>query len=167
MVASPTFALRSLPPARMRLMGRQLKWATVGILLAAVPLLTLTNPKVAGKPRLVLASLRSVKRGVWHSRTSSKEQGGIGMLNRLQQARDIDRFLDDVDHMVTSGIGRARALAHRAGAHPAMDLYDTGTDFVVRALIPGARPEDIIVSIDKSAVSLQGRVGYALGDEDD
>jgi HSP20 family protein len=89
------------------------------------------------------------------------------MLNRLHPARDIDRLLDDVDQIVTSGIGRARAFTRRHSAHPAVDLYDTGTDLVVKALIPGARPEDITVSIDKGAVSLQGDIGYALGDEEE
>jgi HSP20 family protein len=88
------------------------------------------------------------------------------MFNRLQQARDVARLLDDVDQMMVSGIGRARALTGRPSAHPAMDLYDTGTDLVVKALIPGARPEDINVSIEKSAVSLRGQIGYGLDDNE-
>jgi HSP20 family protein len=89
------------------------------------------------------------------------------MLHRLYPARDIDRLLDDVDHMVAGGIERARALSRRMGAHPLIDLYDNGTDLVVKALVPGARPEDIVVSIEKSAVSLRGQIGTALGEEEE
>ena len=89
------------------------------------------------------------------------------MLNRLHSLRDIDRLLDDVDQMATSGIERARAFTRRYVAHPAVDLYDTGTDVVLKALIPGARPDDIIVSIEKRAVSLRGQIGYALDDQEE
>lgn len=89
------------------------------------------------------------------------------MLHRLHQTRDLDRLLDDVDQIVASGIERARAFTRRHGAHPAVDLYDTGTDLVVKALVPGARPEDIVVSIEKRAVSLQGQIGYTLAAEEE
>ena len=89
------------------------------------------------------------------------------MLHRLHPTRDIDRLLDDVDQIVGSGIERARAFTRRHSAHPAIDLYDTGTEFIVKALIPGARAEDINLSIEKSAVSLQGQIGYALGDDEE
>lgn len=88
------------------------------------------------------------------------------MLDRLHPVRDFDRLLDDVDEIVSGGLEHARAFTRRLSTHPAMDLYDTGTDLVVKALIPGARPEDITVSIDKSAVTLQGHVGYALTEEE-
>ena len=89
------------------------------------------------------------------------------MLDRLHPVRDFDRLLDDVDDIVSGGLEHARAFSRRLSTHPAMDLYDTGTDLVVKALIPGARPEDISVSIEKSAVTLKGRVGYPLTDEED
>lgn len=89
------------------------------------------------------------------------------MLDRLHPVRDIDRLLDDVDQIVSGGIEHARAFSRRLGIRPAMDLYDTGTDLVVKALIPGAQPEDISVSIEKRAVTLQGHFGYALPEEED
>ena len=89
------------------------------------------------------------------------------MLDRLHPVRDFDRLLDDVDEIVSGGIEHARAFSRRLSTRPAMDLYDTGTDLVVKAQIPGARPEDIGVSIEKSSVTLQGHVGYTLTDEED
>lgn len=88
------------------------------------------------------------------------------MLDRLHTARDGDRLLGEVDRLVTDGIGHARAFARRHGIRPAMDLYDTGTALVLKALIPGAQPEEINVAIEKNAVTVQGHYGYAL-DEDE
>ena len=88
------------------------------------------------------------------------------MLDRLHPVRDFDRLLDDVDDIVSGGLEHSRAFSRRLTTHPTMDLYDTGTDLVVKALIPGARQEDITVSIDKSAVTLHGHVGYALTEEE-
>lgn len=88
------------------------------------------------------------------------------MFDRLHTPRDGDRLLDEVDRLVTDGIGHARAFARRHGIRPAMDLYDTGTALVLKALIPGAQLEDINIAIEKNAVTLQGHYGYAL-DEDE
>ena len=88
------------------------------------------------------------------------------MLDRINPPRDVERLLDDVDRLVADVIGHARAFSRRHGLRPAMDLYDTGTEFVLKVLIPGARPEDINVAIEKNAVTLQGRYGYVM-DEDE
>lgn len=88
------------------------------------------------------------------------------MVNRIHPPKDIDRLLDEVDRIVADGIGQARAFSRRHGIRPAMDLYDTGSELVVKVLIPGARPDDINVAIEKNAATLQGHYGYAL-DEDE
>lgn len=87
-------------------------------------------------------------------------------MNRIQPRRDIDRLFDEIDRIVEDGLGHARAFSRRYGIRPAMDLYDTGADLVVKVLIPGAHPGDINVAIEKDAVKLQGHYGYAL-DEDE
>jgi HSP20 family protein len=89
------------------------------------------------------------------------------MLGHMHPVRDIDRLMEDVDEIVSSGIEHARAFSRRLGIKPATDLYDTGTALVVKALIPGARPDDISVSIEKRAVTLQGHFGYALSEEEE
>jgi HSP20 family protein len=89
------------------------------------------------------------------------------MFNRLHAPRDIDRLLDDVDRLVTEGVAYARTLSRRSGSRPAIDLYDTGTELVVKALVPGARPDEIGVAIEKSTLTLQGHYGYALSEDED
>jgi HSP20 family protein len=89
------------------------------------------------------------------------------MFNRLHPPRDIDRLLDDVDRLVTEGVAYARTLSRRSGSRPAIDLYDTGTELVVKALVPGARPDEIGVAIEKNTLTLQGHYGYALSEDED
>jgi HSP20 family protein len=89
------------------------------------------------------------------------------MFNRMRPSRDIDRLLDDVDRLVTEGVAYARTLSRRSGSRPAIDLYDTGTELVVKALVPGARPDEIGVAIEKSTLTLQGHYGYSLSEDDD
>ena len=72
------------------------------------------------------------------------------MFNRMRPSRDIDRLLDDVDRLITEGVAYARTLSRRSGSRPAIDLYDTGTELVVKALVPGARPDEIGVAIEKN-----------------
>jgi HSP20 family protein len=89
------------------------------------------------------------------------------MFNRLHAPRDIDRLLDDVDRLVTEGVAYARTLSRRSGSRPAIDLYDTGTELVVKALVPGARPDELGVAIEKNTLTLQGHYGYALSQDED
>jgi HSP20 family protein len=89
------------------------------------------------------------------------------MFNRLRPPRDIDRLLDDVDRLITEGVAYARTFSRRYGSRPAIDLYDTGTELVVKALVPGARTDEIGVAIEKNALTLQGHYGYSLSEDED
>ena len=78
------------------------------------------------------------------------------MFNRMRPSRDIDRLLDDVDRLVTEGVAYARTLSRRSGSRPAIDLYDTGTELVVKALVPGARiVSERWLGITKSWIALR------------
>jgi HSP20 family protein len=89
------------------------------------------------------------------------------MFSRLRPSRDIDRLLDDVDRLVTEGVAYARTLSQRYGSRPAIDLYDTGTELVIKALVPGANPDEIGVAIEKNTLTLQGNYGYSLSADED
>lgn len=88
------------------------------------------------------------------------------MLDRMTPTRDVERLLDEVDRIVTEGFSRTRAFPFRHGIKPAVDLYDTGEDLVVKALMPGAKLEDIELWIEQNVLTLQGSYGYALSEEE-
>jgi len=86
------------------------------------------------------------------------------MIDRRRHPRDADRLLDDMEQLLIEGVARARGLPRRLMGRLAIDLYDTGADLVVKALIPGARPEDVDLSVDQNTLLLQGRLGYPIDD---
>lgn len=88
------------------------------------------------------------------------------MIERMRPPHDIEDLLDDVERLVGEGVARARAFPRRRAHQPAIDLYDTGTELVVRVLLPGVRLEDLAVSIEQNALVLQGTVAEPL-DEDE
>lgn len=84
------------------------------------------------------------------------------MTDRTQLHREVDRLLDGLSWLVDDGVGHARAFTRRHGIRHAMDLYDTGTDLVLKVLLPGAKPYDINISIEKKTVILQGDYDHAM-----
>jgi HSP20 family protein len=72
--------------------------------------------------------------------------------------RTFDRALDD--------FGRTQTA--RAGANPPLDLWDTGTAFVVEAEVPGFTADDVKLTVEKEVLTLSGerkleeREGYSL-----
>ena len=87
-------------------------------------------------------------------------------VQRWSPTYGVERLMDEVEHLVTEGFGRARMFPRRHGFRPAFDLYDTGTAFVVKAVVPGAKPTDIDLTIDKNVLTFQGRYGYVLSEDE-
>lgn len=88
------------------------------------------------------------------------------MLTKRSHTEDVNRILDEVDRIMTQSVSRARLFPWRHDFRPPVDVYDTGSEFVVKAAVPGGKPEYIDVRVEQNTVTLQGRYGYAL-DEDE
>ena len=88
------------------------------------------------------------------------------MFETLTPMREVDRFRDEVDRLITGGAAQARMFAHRHGMRPAIDLYGTGAELILKAVVPGAGPDDLDVSIAPHAVTLQGRYGATLDESE-
>jgi HSP20 family protein len=59
-------------------------------------------------------------------------------------------------------LARARLVAWR----PATDVYETGDALVIRLAVPGARPEDLEVTVEQNVVTIRGQYGYRLSEEE-
>lgn len=88
------------------------------------------------------------------------------MLAKWSPTEDVNRILDEVDRIMTRSVNHARLFPWRHGLRPPIDVYDTGTEFVVKAVIPGGEPNYIDIRVEQNMVTLRGRYGYAL-DEDE
>jgi HSP20 family protein len=84
----------------------------------------------------------------------SFSMGPFALMRRMQE--DMDRLFGDIG----SGTGRQWpslwSQGGRADWTPAVETFQRGNEFVVRAEIPGLSPDDISVEIGEDALTLQG-----------
>ncbi len=88
------------------------------------------------------------------------------MLQRWSPFTDIDRVWDEMDRLLGEGFPRVRPSGRGGSFRPAMDLYDKGEELIFKAVIPGARPEDIELSVEQNTLTIRGRFGYAMTPEE-
>jgi HSP20 family protein len=62
-------------------------------------------------------------------------------------------------------VGQSRNASRGRSYRPAMDVYDSGDHIIVKALIPGARPDDLDISLEQNTLTIKGTMGYALTEE--
>lgn len=72
--------------------------------------------------------------------------------------RAVDRLLDDV---MLSGRDSGRTAGNglpAAAWEPAVEMYDTGDEFVVRAEMPNVDPSNVDVTVTAEAITIKGTV---------
>jgi HSP20 family protein len=87
------------------------------------------------------------------------------MVTRWSPFADMDRMFDEMDRMMTNRIGHNRGVSRNRGYRPAMDVYDAGEEIVVKALIPGASPEDLEISLEQNTLTIKGTLGYDISSD--
>jgi HSP20 family protein len=87
--------------------------------------------------------------------------GPFGMLRRMQE--DMDRLFQGF------GFGRAGGLSpfgeERAEWMPAIEAFQRGNEFVVRADVPGLSKDDLNVEIGEDALTIRGERKYDREEE--
>lgn len=87
------------------------------------------------------------------------------MVMRLHPWTEFTRLFDEMDRAFGDTMDGGRVTPMNRGFRPAIDLYDTGDEFMLHALIPGTRPEDLDVSIEQNTLHITGAYGYEIPDE--
>jgi len=86
------------------------------------------------------------------------------MLERWNPVAEAERMLSEMNRLMSEvferPLVRARALAWR----PATDIYETGDALVIRLAVPGAKPEDLEVTVEQNVVTIRGTYGYRLSE---
>ncbi|NPA26271.1 MAG: Hsp20/alpha crystallin family protein [Chloroflexi bacterium] len=74
----------------------------------------------------------------------------------LSLERTLNRFLSEFDAL----FGRPLAVAERATLTltPQVDLYETDDAIVVKAVMPGVKPEDVEITIAGDVLTLRGEI---------
>jgi HSP20 family protein len=76
------------------------------------------------------------------------------------------RLFDEMDRLFAETLEGGRVAPQQHSFRPAIDMYDTGEGFVVRAVVPGATPETLDVSMEQSTLHISGRWGYTLSEDE-
>ncbi len=86
------------------------------------------------------------------------------MMQRWSPLGDLDRMWGEMDRLLNDSFVRPRGVS-RLGFRPAIDLYDQGDELVFKAVLPGAKPEDIELSVEQNTLTIRGKFGYTLGED--
>ncbi len=89
------------------------------------------------------------------------------MMERWSPFTEMERMWSELDRIFTEAFGRTRPLVARPWPYrPATDIYDTGEAVVVKIAVPGASPENLEVSIEQNTLTIRGRCGYQLSEDE-
>jgi HSP20 family protein len=78
---------------------------------------------------------------------------------------DIERMWSEMDRLLSDSFIRPRSLT-RFGFRPAIDLYDQDDELILKAIVPGAKPEDIELSVEQNTLTIRGKFGYTLNEDE-
>ncbi|MCM8747557.1 Hsp20/alpha crystallin family protein [Thermomicrobiaceae bacterium CFH 74404] len=88
------------------------------------------------------------------------------MLERWSPLTELDRIVNEMNRLLGETIERGRMLPRALVSRPATDVYDTPEAIVIKLAVPGARPDDLEVTLEQNTVTVRGRYGYALSEEE-
>jgi HSP20 family protein len=87
------------------------------------------------------------------------------MLERWNPLAELDRMVDEMNRVAEALTARPRLVA-RLATRPATDVYETEDAVVIKLAAPGAKPEDLEVTIEQGTVTVRGRFGYSLSEDE-
>jgi len=87
------------------------------------------------------------------------------MIQRWNPLGEFDRVWGEMDRLLNDSFTRS-PLSSRFTFRPAMDLYDDGDEIVFKAVLPGARPENIDLAVEQNTLTIRGQFGYRLGEDE-
>ena len=88
------------------------------------------------------------------------------MMERWSPLAELDRIVSEMNRLLGETIERGRLLPRAFVSRPATDVYDTPEAVVIKLAAPGARPDDLEVTLEQNTVTIRGRYGYALSEEE-
>jgi HSP20 family protein len=81
---------------------------------------------------------------------------------RWEPAREMMTLREAMDHLFdeafTHPFGTRPNGSNRPSAIPAIDMYQTDDDVVVKAALPGIQPDDVQINVNGDVLSIKGNV---------
>ncbi len=88
------------------------------------------------------------------------------MLERWNPVAEMERVMSEMNRLMSEVFERPLLRARNVAWRPATDVYETGDALVIRLAVPGARPEDLEVTVEQNVVTIRGRYGYRLSEDE-
>ncbi len=81
-------------------------------------------------------------------------------LTRWEPMRDMVTLRDAMDRLFDDAFTRPGGLTNggRGRGLPAVDMYETENDVVVKMAVPGIKPEDVQISVTGDTLSVKGEI---------
>lgn len=77
-------------------------------------------------------------------------------LTRWEPVREMMSLREAMDRLFDDAFTRPLSLSYGTHSVPAIDLYETEEEVVVKAALPGFRPDDVQLSVENNVLTLRG-----------
>jgi len=77
-------------------------------------------------------------------------------LNRFEPFRGVAAFQEQINRLFNDGIARAREDSSLTTWAPAVDIYETEHELVVKADLPEVDPKDLDIRVENNILTLRG-----------
>jgi len=88
------------------------------------------------------------------------------MVERWSPVAELERLISDMSRLLGEVPERGRLLPRAFAWRPATDIYDVPEAIVIKLAVPGARPDDLEVTLEQNTVTIRGRSGYTLSEDE-
>jgi HSP20 family protein len=82
----------------------------------------------------------------------------MGMLTKWEPFREMRRVHDMLDQMMEKAFMGSVPMITREGGIVPLDVYQTDENVIVKATMPGVKPDNIEVSISNDTLSIRGEI---------
>src|SRR6202011_2504791 len=89
-------------------------------------------------------------------------------MNRWEQpSRGATTLQDQINRMFSEGIGQAREESNLTPWAPAVDIYETENELVVKADLPDVNPQDLDIRVENNILTIRGERKFETKVSDD
>ena len=78
-------------------------------------------------------------------------------LSRFEPFRGVSSFQDQVNRLFSEAFERSSAEANLTTWAPAVDIYETEHELVVKADLPDVKPEDLDLRVENNILTIRGQ----------
>jgi HSP20 family protein len=89
-------------------------------------------------------------------------------MNRLEQPfRGVTTLQEQINHLFGNGLGRTAEESNLTPWAPAVDIYETENELVVKADLPDVNPQDLDIRVENNVLTIRGERKFEAKVHDD